>query len=138
MKVVLDTNILVSALLTPYGNAARVLDMVLLGELQILYDDRIISEYGEVLQRPKFGFEEKDVDDLIVFLEAEGMKINPVPLDVTLADKDDIPFIETAIAGVAEAIITGNKRHFKKHHTRNLKVMSPDEFLKYWRQIRKD
>ena len=132
MKIVLDTNVLVSALLTPFGNAARILDMVLLGELLLLYDDRIILEYREVLLRPKFGFKEKDVHDLLVFLEADGMKVNPAPIKYTLADQDDIPFIETALTGMAEAVITGNIRHFKGKHSKNFKIMAPDEFLKYW------
>jgi len=59
--IVLDTNILVSALITPFGKAARVLDLVIRGDIRILYDDRILSEYREVLLRPKFGFEAKDV-----------------------------------------------------------------------------
>ena len=56
MLAVVDTNVLISALITPFGNAARILDMAMAGELRLLYDDRILSEYRDVLLRPKFSF----------------------------------------------------------------------------------
>lgn len=137
MRIVMDTNILVSALITPFGNAARILDMVLLGELQVLHDDRILSEYSEVLLRPKFSFEERDVDDLLSFIDTEGLKVTSVPVNYPVIDKDDIPFIEVAVSGRAKALITGNKRHFKGVHTKKIRIMNPDEFLKFWQKERK-
>lgn len=136
MIIVLDTNILVSALITPFGNAARILDLVLRGDIRILYDDRILSEYREVLLRPKFGFEAKDVDILIDYLEAEGIRITPYVINELLVDKDDIPFLEVAISGEANALITGNKRHFKTRHARRLKIMNPEEFLEMWSKLK--
>jgi len=137
VRVVLDTNILVSALITPFGNSARILDMVLLRELQVLYDDRILSEYWEVLLRPKFGFEKRDVDDLLSFIEADGIKITATPVNEPLIDEDDISFIEVAITGLADSLITGNKRHFKGKSAKRVKIMTSDEFLKLWRQRKK-
>ncbi|HDO26370.1 MAG TPA: putative toxin-antitoxin system toxin component, PIN family [Nitrospirae bacterium] len=137
MLVVMDTNILVSALITPFGNAARIFDMVLLGELQLLYDDRILSEYREVLQRAKFSFEKNDVDDLLSFIDAEGIRTTSTPVNYPIIDKDDIPFIEVAVSGEAGALITGNKRHFKGADTKKIRIMNPDEFLKFWQKERK-
>ncbi len=137
MLIVMDTNVLVSALITPFGNAARILDMVLLGDLQILYDDRILSEYSEVLQREKFGFDGNDIDDLLSFIDAEGIRATSTPLDYPVIDKNDIPFIEVAVSGTAAALITGNKRHFKGVNTKKIKIMNPDEFLKFWQKERK-
>ncbi|MDO9289387.1 MAG: putative toxin-antitoxin system toxin component, PIN family [Thermodesulfovibrionales bacterium] len=131
MRIVADTNVLISALITPFGNAARILDMLFGGELHLLYDDRILSEYRDVLLRPKFIFEEKDVDALLTLIEAEGIKVIATPVDYPYVDKDDIPFVEVAVTGNAEALITGNKRHFKE---KSLNIMSPDEFLKFWGQ----
>lgn len=54
MKVVVDTNVMVSALLSPYGPAARVLDALLAGRLVLVFDDRILCEYEEVLGRRRF------------------------------------------------------------------------------------
>ncbi len=134
MLVVVDTNVLISALITPFGNSARILDMILGGELHLLYDDRILSEYRDVLLRPKFSFEEKDVDALLAVIEGEGLKVMSTPADYPHVDKDDIPFIEVALAGNSEALITGNKRHFKG---KSLNIMSPDEFLEFWRRMKR-
>jgi putative PIN family toxin of toxin-antitoxin system len=134
--VVLDTNILVSALIAPFGNAARILDLVLRGDIRFLYDDRILSEYREVLLRPKFGFKALDVDILIDYLEAEGIRITPSVINEPLVDKDDIPFLEVAISGKADALITGNKRHFKTKTAKRLKIINPEEFLELWSKFK--
>lgn len=134
MQVVVDTNVLVSALLTPFGNAARILDMVIRRNIGILYDDRIISEYRDVLLRPKFGFEKKDVDALIDFFETEGLKVTPSLINEPFIDKDDLPFLEVAITGMADVLITGNKRHFKTRSAKGVKIVGPEEFLRLWKR----
>ncbi|MBI4698498.1 MAG: putative toxin-antitoxin system toxin component, PIN family [Nitrospirae bacterium] len=136
MRVVVDTNVLISALITPFGNAARILDLALSGELLVIFDDRIISEFRDVLLRPKFDFEKSDVEELLSFIEDEGIKVTAIPLNEKLIDEDDLPFIEAANTGMADALITGNKRHFKGKSVKKIKVMSPDEFLKFWKQTR--
>lgn len=133
MRIVLDTNVLISGIITPFGNSARILDMILLGELQTLYDDRILTEYREVLLRPKFGFDKNVIDEFLTLIESEGLKVTAIPLNEELIDKDDIPFVETAITGLADVLITGNKRHFKGKSIKKLKIMTPDEFLKIWK-----
>ena len=72
MKVVVDTNVLVSALLRQGTPPAAVLDALLGGELTLLYDERILDEYREVLGRPKFGFEPEKVDALVRFVTSCG------------------------------------------------------------------
>ena len=134
MLIVLDTNVLVSALITPFGNAARILDMVIRGDLRLLYDDRIISEFREVLLRPKFSFAPGDVEALLDYFETDGVKITPSLINEPLVAKDDIPFLEVAISGKADVLITGNKRHFQIKSKRSLKIMNPDEFLKILKQ----
>lgn len=133
MRIVLDTNVLISGIITPFGNAARILDMIVLGEIHALYDDRTLEEYREVLHRPKFGFEKDVIEEFLSLIESEGSKVIAIPLDEEMMDRDDIPFIETAITGLADVLITGNKRHFKGKSTRRIKIMTPDEFLKFWK-----
>jgi putative PIN family toxin of toxin-antitoxin system len=128
---------LIPGIITPFGNEARILDMIVLGEIQALYDDRILTEYREVLQRPKFGFGRDVIDEFLTLIESEGFKVTALPLNEEMIDKDDIPFIETAITALADVLITGNKRHFKEKATSKIKVMTPDEFLKYWKTRRK-
>ncbi|MBE3551207.1 MAG: hypothetical protein BLITH_0719 [Brockia lithotrophica] len=129
MKVVLDTNVLVSALLTPHGPAARILDAVLAGRLFLLFDDRVFREYGEVLNRDRFGFSPEDVRELLEFIRSEGQKVSAAPLAIELQDPDDLMFVEVAVAGKAEAIITGNQKHFPEGSYFGIPVMSPAEML---------
>ena len=112
MRVVLDTNIVVSALLSPHGAPAKVVRLAIRGDLVPLYDERIVAEYRDVLGRPKFGFNPADIADVVRQLERAGELVLAQPLAVELPDPDDLPFIEVAAAGSADALVTGNPRHF--------------------------
>lgn len=125
-RIVLDTNVLVSAVLTPFGTAARVLDLVIGGEAVLLLDDRLLAEYREVLLRPKFGFDSALVEHLVDYFETAGEHVMAGPVTAKLPDPDDAPFFEVAVAGGADALVTGNKRHYPRGKVR---VLSPSEFL---------
>ena len=113
MRVVIDTNVLVSGTLNPHGSPGRVLDAAMSRSLRLLYDDRILSEYRSVLLRPRFGFSRDYVEALTDFLTFTGEAIAAGPLRVILPDPSDVPFLEVAATGHAEALVTGNARHFK-------------------------
>ena len=131
MRVVIDTNILVSAAINPHGSPARVVDAVLAESLTVLHDDRILSEYREVLMRPIFGFNHSDIDTLLGFIEFTGEHVSTRELGVILPDPSDLPFLEVAAAGNAEALITGNLGHFKaKRGRHDVFICTPAEFLK--------
>jgi len=72
LRIVLDTNVLASALSSPNGAPAAVLQPILPGWVVPCFDARIPSEYREVLRRAKFDFDARLVDDLLDFLESEG------------------------------------------------------------------
>ena len=129
MRIVLDTNVLVSALLTPYGPAARILDALLAGSLDIVFDDRILQEYEEVMLRERFGFAAEDVKALLDFFRSEGQLVAAPPLAVSLPDPDDLMFVEVAVAGKVDAIVTGNKKHFPAGSYSEIPVMTPAELL---------
>ena len=80
MKVVLDTNVLVSGLLNPFGAPGRVVDLAVTGGLQPLHDDRILLEYGDVLRRPRFGFDERDIRALLEQLTWVGLHLTAPPI----------------------------------------------------------
>lgn len=124
LKVVIDTNILVSALLTPSGRPARVLDHVLNGNVILCYDSRIIAEYQEVLLRAKFEFDKRAVKQVIDFLIRSGISIVPAPILDTFEDEDDKVFYEVAKSARAY-LVTGNKKHFPKDSI----IFAPQEFL---------
>lgn len=129
MRVVIDTNVLVSGLLSPYGAAAEIVRMAVAGSIDLLYDARIVSEYGEVLSRPKFSFEKSKIDILIEFIEHYGIPVAAIPLFAHLPDPDDEPFLEVAISGRAECLITGNAVHYPMRSKHKMRVLTPRQFI---------
>lgn len=132
MRIVLDTNVIVSGLLNPEGNPGRIVDLFLAGEVTLLVDDRILAEYRAVLRRPKFALRAVDVSDFLDLLEAVTERVVAPPLSVKLPDESDRAFLEVAVAGGAESLITGNVRHFKVPRLGRLAVDSPAEFVRRW------
>ena len=129
MRVVIDTNVLVSGILNPHGPPGRIVDAVLSEAVIVLHDDRILAEYHEVLLRPAFGFQRTDVDSLLDFIEFSGEHLTAGGIDVILPDPTDLPFLEVAIAGLADALISGNLKHFKPRRGRHgVHVCTPAEF----------
>ena len=129
MIVVLDTNILVSGILKPYSKPAAILRLVAEGTIQIAYDLRILSEYRDVLSRPQFNFAKEDIESFLDQIEQEGLLVSVKPLKIRLPDPDDEPFLEVALSGRVDAIVTGNKRHFLRKQYKGVKILSPAEFL---------
>ena len=131
MIVVLDTNVLVSALLSPFQAPARVLDLVLSGEIDAVVDDRILAEYREVLARPKFGFDVRAVHDLLDYFEHAGVVAQAMPLTIDLPDPDDCIFVEAAASANA-ILVSGNLRHYPPQMSLGIVAESPSAFLEFW------
>jgi len=129
MIIVLDTNVVISGTLKPYGRAATMLRLVTDGTTQLAYDLRLLSEYRDVLNRPKFNFAKENVELFLEQIEEEGLLVSVRPLIYHLPDSDDEPFLEIALSGGAKAIVTGNKRHFPKRQYGEVRILSPAEFL---------
>ena len=136
MKIVLDTNVLVSGLLTPFGSSGEIVRMVSAGKLILQYDSRILLEYYEVLNRPKFDFDKVQVDSLIDYIKRNSQIVPASPLNKSLPDPDDAPFLEVAIEGRAECLVTGNKIHYPRNFRKNIKVLSPTEFKNFYRKTK--
>ena len=129
MRIVLDTNVLVSGLLTPFGSSGEIVRMVFSGELILCIDARILSEYKEVLNRPKFKFDKNRIAILIDFIMQYGQVVSSSPLKRSLPDPDDESFLEVAIAGKVKTLITGNKVHYPSASREGIEVLSPSEFI---------
>jgi putative PIN family toxin of toxin-antitoxin system len=129
MRLVLDTNVLVSALLTPGRAASRLLlEHILVDRgLTLLVDDRILAEYREVLLRPRFKFDARLVHALLEDLELLAETIDAAPSMSSSTPAQDLPFLEVAITGEADAIVTGNRRDFPE--TNGIEVVGPAELL---------
>jgi len=132
LKIVLDTNVLVSALLRPDSLPARVLDLVLSRQVTLALDHRIFNEYQDVLFRPEFALPRNYVDDLLEFLWWSSEKVQAVTLPIRLPDPNDVMFIEVAVAALAKALVTGNLKHFPPSQRHGIRVLSPRQFLEVW------
>jgi putative PIN family toxin of toxin-antitoxin system len=113
---VIDTNVLVSALLSSLDDAATVLvvEKLFSGEVIPLFCDEIIKEYNEVLRRKKFHFSEATIRMLLQTIEKYGEHIVPTPTGELLPDMKDLPFYEVVVEKQEEAayLVTGNIKHF--------------------------
>ena len=120
----LDTNILVSALLSRGGSPAKVLSLVFAGELVPCFDWRILEEYSEILSRRKFRFSPRDVKAILDRLWFSGYSVLAEPLSDVFIDESDRKFYE--LAKFCGAVLTGNIKHFP----RDPLVVTPSDFLK--------
>lgn len=113
---VLDTNVLVSALLSSKADAAtvQVLERTLDGDLIPVFSDAILEEYDDVLHRRKFGFDHDAVRVLLGFIERRGLRVDPSSTGTLLPDMKDIPFYEVVMDARADGafLVTGNLKHF--------------------------
>ena len=112
MKVILDTNIFVSALLSPQGLSAKLLNLLFDKKLTIVYDNNIFAEYLDVLNRDKFMLDKELVNLIMDFISKEGEYIIAGFQNVQFTDEDDKVFYEVFKGGDVDYLITGNKKHF--------------------------
>lgn len=126
---VLDTNIVVSAFLTGGGTCDRLLTEAFGHRFSLAYDARILREYLGVLSRPRWRFPQGQIGHLENFLRAYGVLVEAPSRNLTLADPDDVPFAEVALATPDRVIVTGNRRHFAPAEKLGLKIVSPTAAL---------
>jgi len=128
MLVVLDTNIIVSSLLSRTGNEARLMDLVQRQALAVAVSAAILAEYENVLTRPKFGFTSAVIDRSLHFFRLAPVVVHP-PHRLTVSPDDSANrFLECAEAASADFLITGNRRHFPDNHGIT-KILTAREFL---------
>lgn len=131
MKVVIDTNVLVSALLSPFGGPSQILELVSARKITLLIDTRIFAEYCEVLKRKRFCFPPDLQNKSLKRISEIALWISSEPMNIKLSDSEDRMFVEVAATGNADALITGNIKHFPIS-TLKKKVFTPSEFLTYY------
>lgn len=130
-RVVLDTNVLVSGNLSRLGSPGRIIDLLNDGALVPLYDSRILAEYETVLCRPRFGF-----TDVIVTAVMENIRLSGVATTarglprVMLPDPTDLPFLEVAVTGAADYLVTGNAAHYvPARGSHSVAIVSPRQYV---------
>lgn len=135
MRIVLDTNVLVSALLSPFGPPARILGLVMAGAIDCCVDARIIAEYDAVLHRPRLSIDAAKAGDVLEELRRSGVPVASIPLPRPLPDLDDEQFVEVGLAGGARCLVTGNGAHFPDDRCLGLPVLSPAELVEVVRRL---
>lgn len=125
LRVTADTNIIISALNFP-GNPARILDMAEAGEIRLSVSDDILTEVERVLQRPKFGWTRKQIDDAIREFLTFTEHVEPKQrIDVVKDDPTDNRILDYAIAERSEYLITGDKHLLKLREYGKVKIVTP-------------
>ncbi|MDQ1334545.1 MAG: uncharacterized protein QG552_1495 [Thermodesulfobacteriota bacterium] len=130
MKIVLDTNVLISGMLSPSGPPGKIIDLLRSGALQLVVDDRILSEYTDVLRREYFlrYFGRSERENVIEYLVRNSYYTLSRVVAHDIPDPGDIPFLEIALTeGVP--LITGNLKHYPEKARMGCMIVSPKHFI---------
>ena len=127
--VVIDTNVLISALLSKHSDAAtvQVLNAVFDGTIIPVFNDEILAEYDNVLHRPKFKFSDTNIQLLLDTMKTYGVFAEQLITNEILPDPKDLVFYEVVMAKQDENayLVTGNSKHFPKKPF----IVTPNELL---------
>ena len=129
MRIVMDTNVLVSGILTPFGVCGEIVRMLTSSNLTLCVDSRILFEYEDVLRRPRFKIGNSMIDVLMEYIESTSETHSTTPLSTSLPDPDDDQFLEVAVSANVDCLVTGNPKHFPPGSRCDVTVLSPREFL---------
>ena len=114
MRTVLDTNVIVSGLLSPRGNARLVLAMAFARKFDLIVSAELLAEYEAVVRRPKFRFQSAEIEEALTELRRVGELVKPTDQVSESPDEPDNRFLECAEIGSADYLVTGNTSHFPK------------------------
>ena len=123
-RVVLDTNVIISAAISRLGNPAKIIELVSDGIITMYYSAEMLSEYEEVLSRERFGFSPEKQNATIDLISETGILITSEQSIIQIPDMDDIIFYDVAKSANA-ILVTGNIKHYPDDDL----IMTPAEFL---------
>lgn len=127
MRLVIDCNVFVSAALG--SNACQqVIEKAVLC-CDIFYSNDILREISDTFLKPKLSHTKTEGRILLEKLEAIGIRVDPQPCHVRLPDPDDKIYLAVALHAKADALITGNTKHFPQNKCRNIRILTPRDFL---------
>jgi putative PIN family toxin of toxin-antitoxin system len=128
VRVVLDTNILVSACWRPGGLEAQVADLAIANQITACVSPQVLAEYHDVLSRRKLASVSDRAQELLAALERTALPIKPTTQITESIDDDDNRFLECAVAAAAHYVITGNLRHYPATHG-TVRIVNARSFL---------
>jgi putative toxin-antitoxin system toxin component, PIN family len=123
-KVVIDTNVFISVIISASGNPAKIMDLIADGQIILFYSSDILDEYKRVLAYKKFNFSVEIQELAIEDIESVGDLIEPVASKIPLPDESDRVFYDTANAANAY-LITGNLKHYPEESH----ILTPAQFI---------
>lgn len=131
IRLVLDTNVIISAALSPTGQGAFILALASRHLVQLFVSTETMAEYVDVIKRVKVGVDIRSALRVLRTIEELATVVRPGRRVAACLDSDDNIFLECAEAAKAHYLITENVRHFPKtwKYTR---VLRPGQFLKLW------
>ena len=129
MRVILDTNVLISAVFFG-GVPGRILEAWRDGDVRFVLSEEILEDYVEVLRRLEKQYPPIKAEPIIDLLLAGSIIISAPPLAHTVSsDRDDDKFIACALASKAKVIVSGDKHLLAVDGYRGIKVVEPSEFV---------
>lgn len=111
-RVVLDTSVVISAMLVPSGTQASVLLLAFRGDIELCLSEPVYSEYSEVLHRPRFKLDPRRIQSVLRDIRAIARLVRPPSKLAVSPDESDNRLLECAGAAKANYLVTGNVRHF--------------------------
>lgn len=128
LRLVMDTNVLISAALKPAGLQRTVFLLAITKPASWYVSPPILEEYGEVLGRPELQIRRGLRRQFLQLIKNHSYLVTPARhLEVT-PDLDDNMFLECADAARADYLVTGNQKHFPRFW-KNTKIITPREFI---------
>ena len=131
MRIVLDTNVIISALLTPSGPPAKIINLVLDGTIKLAYNNEILDEYMDVLFRKELKINRELAEYVLTFVKKEGEFIIAKPNVRKFTDEADKKFFEVYKSASAIFLVTGNIKHFPQEP----EIVIPRVFLEKFMSI---
>lgn len=134
MLAVIDTNVLISRYLSPHGSPNQVFDSLRRNVFDLLVSPDIVTEYAGVLRRDKFralhGLTEADIRNAVAYLLRRALVVvPPEKLRVIPDDLKDDKFIECAVAGGADVIVSGDKHLLALGSFEGIRIATPAAFV---------
>jgi len=129
IRAVIDTNVLVSGLLSPAGNEALILLAINQGLVRPCFSEEILAEYAAVLARPKFAFPPDGIEAVLGMFRSKGEFFLPDVSAAVSTDPADTKFLHCAQAAQADYLVTGNKRDFPDASYGVTRVVNAGELL---------
>ena len=140
MRIVLDTNILISALVSDKGASAHILARCQAGELELLVSPDSLAELRRVLTYPRIRkrvkYSDEQIERFVAFLAQFAIVLTPpTAIRVVAADADDDKFVELALAGEAQYLVSGDDHLLSIGQYQGIRILKPAAFLRLWKTL---